>query len=524
MLLIWQLHLHKVISIEFIILNLQLNAMKKLEFKRIMWAFMLLGVFSLVVLNSCKKDDDEDEPATTNPVASFQYNVSADNFLEVTFTNYSQNASAYSWDFGDGNTSTEKDPVHLYADAGTYTVKLTASNAAGTSADFSEDINIADPNDAYKLLTGEVSKTWKLFREGTSMLLDPHWEGLTNDGSRPCLYYQEFTFHFDGTYTFNDNGMFWGEYGVFNNTWNYEICFEATPENMINQDGVDVSAWLSGTHAFTYDPTAGKATLNGLGAWIGIPKLTTTAESTVPVETVTFDLSITEETGYDLMEVRFDYGDGGTWIITYASYSDPSLEPEVVEEEPVYGEDLPDLTPDAMWNTFETASSFELLDTAAVYSPAGGGTAANSMDFTMGVADPAGGATNVGEYFRWGTYQELQFMMEYDIQFDNFTSVSVDVYMPSSNDYSGTLTKDIAIIIGEASQTDGWWTGHIQYDATAEVLDEWVTYTFQLNAPTSGPGAYTPFDRTDLDFFAISLGGGGHEAQGTFYIRNFTFN
>ena len=30
----------------------------------------------------------------------------------------------------------------------------------------------------------------------------------------------------------------------------------------------------------------------------------------------------------------------------------------------------------------------------------------------MGVADPALGATNVGEYVRWGQYQELQFMMQ----------------------------------------------------------------------------------------------------------------
>jgi hypothetical protein len=113
--------------------------------------------------------------------------------------------------------------------------------------------------------------------------------------------------------------------------------------------------------------------------------------------------------------------------------------------------------------------------------------------------------------------------MEYDIQFDNFTTVSVDVYMPSSNDYT-TLTKGIAIIIGDASETEGWWNGHIQYDATAEVMDEWVTYEFDLESPNSGPGGYTPSTNTKLDFFAISLGGGGHDAPGTFYIRNFTFN
>jgi len=489
---------------------------------------LMAGMFAM---SSCKKDDADDNPTPTNPVASFQYEVSEANFLEVKFTNYSQNATMYSWNFGDGNTSTEENPTHVYETAGAYTVVLTAKNAADASATYEQSIQITDPNDAYKLLTGEVSKTWKLFREGTSMSLGESienpanwWEGLQNDGARPCLYYQEFTFGFDGTYTFNDNGMFWGEFGVFDGTDLFEVCFEAIPANMINKDGVDVSAWLSGTHSFTYDPSAGSATLTGEGAWIGIPKLSTTGEVTVPQSSVTFNVvEIVQNEGYDLMTIGFDYGEAGYWKVVYASYSDPSLEPDVVEEEAPYGEDLPDLTPTEMYNTFTSATDFVLLDTAAVYP--GTGMAGNGVNFTMGVADPAGGDTPVGQYDRVGQYQELQFMQANDIQFDNFTTVSLDVYIPSTNDFSGDLTKAIAIVIGEASQTEQWWTGHIQYDVDPEsvVLDEWQTWTFQLDAPTSGAGSYTPFERTDLDFFAISIGGGGHTAPGTFYIRNFKF-
>lgn len=510
--------------------------MKKQSFNWFSRFFLLMGLASLVLVSSCKKDDDDDDNNTgKNPIASFQFEVDQNNFLQVAFTNYSQNATSYMWDFGDGNSSTDKDPVHTYADAGQYTVKLTAKNDAGASAEKSEQITITDPNDAYKLLTGEESKTWKLFREGVSMSLGPNadnpagwWEGLQNDGARPCLYEQEFIFHFNGTYEFKDNGAFWAEYGVFNNNScddniTPESCFEAIPANMFNSCNDDVSAWLSGTHQFTYDPSVGKATLNGMGAWIGIPKLGTTGETIVPVESVTFELTITEEDGYDLMHVVFNWGDNvGYWPIVYVSYDNWDDEPELITEEPPYGEDLPDLTPTEMWNTFETATSFVVLDTAGVYP--GEGTAANGgMSFTIGVADPAGAGVNVGEYYRAGTYQELQFQMANDIQFDNFTTVSLDVYMPSSNDYSGTLTKTIAIIIGEASQTPQWWTAHIQYDAEATVMDEWVTYTFNLDSPTSGPGGYTPYEKTDLDFFAISLGGGGHEAEGTFYIRNFMF-
>lgn len=36
------------------------------------------------------------------------------------------------WNFGDGSTSTDKNPAHTYTTAGTYTVRLTATNAAGS--------------------------------------------------------------------------------------------------------------------------------------------------------------------------------------------------------------------------------------------------------------------------------------------------------------------------------------------------------------------------------------------------------
>jgi PKD repeat protein len=503
--------------------------MKKTKFNLLAQATLLLVAFSILTMSSCKKDDDDPDPE--NPIASFQFAISETNFLEVIFTNFSQNATSYSWNFGDGNTSTEENPTHVYSNPGNYTVVLTASNSAGASANFENTITITDPDEAYKLLTGEESKTWKLFREGTSMSLGENaenpanwWEGLTNNGKRPCLYYQEFTFHFDGTYVFDDKGSFWGEYGVFDGLWNFEECFDATPENMINKDGIDVSAWLSGTHSFTYAPSTGVVTLSGLGAWIGIPKLGTTGETTVPVAEVSTNIQITEETGYDLMTVGFDWGAAGYWQIVYVSYSDPSLEPDVVTDQEPYGEDLPDLTPDEMWNTFAATDDFILLDTAAVYP--GTGVAGNGVNFTIGVDDPAAGADGVGQYERVGQYQELQFQMDYDIQFDNFTTVSVDVYVPSSNDYSGDLTKAISIIIGEASQTEQWWTAHIQYDVNPDdvLMDEWQTWTFQLDAPTGGAGSYTPFDREDLDFFAISIGGGGHTATGIFYIRNFRFD
>ena len=46
------------------------------------------------------------------------------------FNNISAGGSQFTWDFGDGTTSTDVSPTHLYATAGTYTIKLTAVDSA----------------------------------------------------------------------------------------------------------------------------------------------------------------------------------------------------------------------------------------------------------------------------------------------------------------------------------------------------------------------------------------------------------
>ena len=46
----------------------------------------------------------------------------------VTFTNTSANSISWLWNFGDGTTSAEQNPTHVYATVGTYTVTLTSYN------------------------------------------------------------------------------------------------------------------------------------------------------------------------------------------------------------------------------------------------------------------------------------------------------------------------------------------------------------------------------------------------------------
>ncbi len=72
--------------------------------------------------------------ATINPqaVASFSGAVNGNS---VDFTNNSTNAVAYSWNFGDGQTSTEISPSHTYSAPGTYTITLIAIGSGGCPND-----------------------------------------------------------------------------------------------------------------------------------------------------------------------------------------------------------------------------------------------------------------------------------------------------------------------------------------------------------------------------------------------------
>ena len=59
------------------------------------------------------------------PIVEFTYNVDD---LTVAFMDESEGLGDYLWDFGDGNSSSEQNPVHIYDQPGNYSVSLTISN------------------------------------------------------------------------------------------------------------------------------------------------------------------------------------------------------------------------------------------------------------------------------------------------------------------------------------------------------------------------------------------------------------
>jgi len=74
--------------------------------------------------------------ASPAPVASFTGTPASGTApLSITFTDTSTGSPAsWSWDFGDGTTSGEQNPVHTYTSAGTYTVNLTVARFGEASS------------------------------------------------------------------------------------------------------------------------------------------------------------------------------------------------------------------------------------------------------------------------------------------------------------------------------------------------------------------------------------------------------
>ena len=91
-----------------------------------------------IILSGCN-------PEIVKPNACFDY-IPTINLITsdtIRFSNSSENATRYLWDFGDGIKSTENSPKHIYNSAGSYNVKLTTYNEDNIDS-ISKTIMIAD--------------------------------------------------------------------------------------------------------------------------------------------------------------------------------------------------------------------------------------------------------------------------------------------------------------------------------------------------------------------------------------------
>ncbi len=106
--------------------------MKFLKYKIALLSLVLAGT----LFTSC--EDIESGVELTGLEAKF---ITEQDSKTISFINVSNSASSYSWDLGNGTTSSLTNPVQRY-DNGTYTVVLTAFNDNGESSVFEETFTI----------------------------------------------------------------------------------------------------------------------------------------------------------------------------------------------------------------------------------------------------------------------------------------------------------------------------------------------------------------------------------------------
>lgn len=129
------------------------------------------------------------------PLAAFQTTTLLD---KVTTTNMSQQGLTYLWDFGDGQTSTDFEPEHIYDQAGTYEICLVTVNDCG-------DDRICHEVSVTSSLPSNITVTVedvKCFGDSTGAIVFEH------DGGKNGLEYSWSTGHQDSVLIGIPAGMY----------------------------------------------------------------------------------------------------------------------------------------------------------------------------------------------------------------------------------------------------------------------------------------------------------------------------
>ena len=170
---------------------------------------LMLIIPAVALLSSCDKEESREEFPLS---ALIHHSIDG---RQVAFHSLTHSAVSWHWDFGDGQTSTEKNPVYVYQDGGYYDVVLTATGNDGNTA--VDQISIAVDLTPYVLLTGGPTategKTWRLSPDHPSSdklahadaaltaIEQPLPQGVFNLAlGMPEPYETTYTFFFDESY------------------------------------------------------------------------------------------------------------------------------------------------------------------------------------------------------------------------------------------------------------------------------------------------------------------------------------
>lgn len=490
----------------------------------------------LGTLTSCNKDDEPKlEPEVT---AVFSFTASG---ATVNFQNASVNADTYAWDFGDGvGTSTEENPVYEYKAADTYEVTLTASNADNSNA---TTISVTIQSTIALTIAG---KTWVPVRSDYLAVAlgaqgnDAGWDYTAAAGSdfsvgnldgatnklmdRISMANDEYTFNSNGTYNVEYNGDFWAENGIWAGTGYDNTHIEIVGGSLpLNTNGDDVSAFVSGTWDWSVDEEAKTLTVSGAGAHIINPLLKN--------EISTVDAG----TGITYQVEKAESGADVDILVLYIETHLHTFTADIREYHVLasYHSTAPPIDPPIEPTSYATAvSAADFSHTFVGEAGAGSGISSVGDGSTYDLDYDA----NIGgedctkitkDATSEDTWTSLMIRAGADVNSRseiNFsggeTVLSIDVYFPSNNDYTGALTQTVNLMLGNESQYPGGdFFGHLVQKTEENIaIDTWVTLTFDFTDELVDAQAENPTN--SLDALAIAFGSLGHQDGGDFYMKD----
>ncbi len=149
------------------------------------------------------------------PVADFDSLISGCEPLNLDINNTSLNTdipgTTYKWDFGDGSTSTAKNPTYTYFDPGIYRVELTVTGPGGVSIKSQVVSSYAAPKAYFELSPKKVfinDESVRFFNlsEGASHYLWDFGDGDTSKLAEPYHKYMAEGVYDVTLWAYSDNG------------------------------------------------------------------------------------------------------------------------------------------------------------------------------------------------------------------------------------------------------------------------------------------------------------------------------
>lgn len=511
--------------------------MKKNNFTKLSakyFAFLMLGSF---IFAACS---DDDEPVKAGDVTAIF--TSSPEGTTVTFVNASVNATDWAWEFGDGNTSTDENPVHTYDMAGSYEVTLTASNVDPSTHSTTETVVTQNGGIlASKIVDKEWipahGEVWSYAQGGSDADHGVTWDdqnpvdfgwgdmpgGWAILGERPALENDVYVFNVDGSYSVDFNGDFWKEYllwGAFDE--GHDLNAGPLPTN---EGGTDMTPFAT-PEGWTFDIDEDNSSIitSGMGSHIMNPRLayggTGGEQILVPQTSVNYDIiRVVEVAGAADTLVLYASAGGVSHYITMHAYENN------VDIPPLYERPV---TPD-QYTTSVAAS--DVGHTFLAEDGIGSSIFSMAGPYTLDYAATAGGESctkftrPIGD--QWGNLLIRAGTAGGDpseIDFAGNTKVSLDVYMPSSNDFTTEIDNIVRIRFIDESRLGGnFWQEYIQLDQSDIAVDTWVTLTFDFTTALSDAAALDPANIPDGVMIEFGEAGTPTTVESTLYVKDFKF-